>query len=69
MKRFKNMSLLLHLDRNNDAAMQYAVDSAKHNNAQLYLMCTDKQQRSSTEQQQIKDVLDAKLSYKYRLFF
>ena len=69
MKRFKNIGLLLHLDRNNDAAMQYAVDSAEHNDAQLYLICADKQQRSSTEQQQIKDVLDAKLSYKYRLIF
>lgn len=69
MERFKNIGLVLNLEKNNDRVIEYAVNSAAFNAATLYIICAQKNDFPSHIKQRIENICQSKITCDFKLVF
>lgn len=69
MQRFKKIGLVLHLEQKNERAIEYALDSARRNEAELFIICAQKQALTAQHRQHVELILQQQVTYPHRVLF
>lgn len=69
MQRFKTIGLFFQLDKNNEEAINYTLDCARRNEANICVLCAQKQALPTAEKEKIQQLLSSELNTEFEMHF